>query len=289
MFLNKEILDKYHACGEGREWFEKNFPDGAELIDVINRRHVPIHILHWGFENFSSTQEEKNAYYAAIHVTNCPRPHSIYKSDHVTASDVVSGSSNIKNSKCVSKSSFVENSELIKYSDTVESSNIVSLSSFVFNSERVVDSKNVNDSSVIYASEFIINSRFVRNASNVENSYCISAIAPGGVRNIRDSAFISNCTNLTNCLFCSEIGDQENCLFNKPVSPEIIKQTKRQMELLLTDWEPIIIDEEGGVDTNIRVMYRYLPERFYRWVKTLPGYDPIVLYSITFKDELLFE
>lgn len=289
MYLTKEILDKYHACGQGREWFDKNFPDGAELVDVINRRHVPFHVLHWGFENFSSTPEEKEAYYAATKIIDCPRPHSIYKCDNVTASDTVFNSNHIGNSRDIRDSSYVNNCQLVHFGDVVENSNVVINSSFVFDSERVVQSKNVNGSTVVYRSEFVVNSRFVHCASNIENSYCVVGYSEGRTRNIRNCSFVTNCVNLTDCLFCSELSDAENCLFNKPVSHEVIEQTKKQLALILRDWEPVMIDEDGSVNTNLIVHYRYLPERFYNWLKTLPGYDPMVVYGITFKEELILE
>ena len=66
MFLTLEILERYNACEKGKEWFTHFFPNGGELMDVIQHRFVHPETLHWGFANLITTQEEREAYYKKL-------------------------------------------------------------------------------------------------------------------------------------------------------------------------------------------------------------------------------
>ena len=68
MILTKEILEKYDACSQGVKWFERTFPNGGELIDVINHRYTDKQFLHWGFTNLTVSEEEKAAYYKKLNI-----------------------------------------------------------------------------------------------------------------------------------------------------------------------------------------------------------------------------
>jgi hypothetical protein len=41
------------------------------------------------------------------------------------------------------------------------------------------------------------------------------------------------------------------------------------------------------IQRNVLKQYEALPESFWRWVKTLPGYDPGILYHLTYNRDLL--
>ena len=67
---------------------------------------------------------------------------------------------------------------------------------------------------------------------------------------------------------------------------------------MLAGWEPtftrgnywpsaMIPLDAPTTQRNMMKQYETLPDKFYRWVKTLPGYDPMVLYSLTYNPNLL--
>jgi hypothetical protein len=41
------------------------------------------------------------------------------------------------------------------------------------------------------------------------------------------------------------------------------------------------------IQRNIAQQFATLPDKFWRWVKTLPGYDPDILYSLTYIPQAL--
>ena len=50
MFITNEILERYNACESGKKIFNRLYPNGVEIIDLLDNRHIPDEILHWGAE-----------------------------------------------------------------------------------------------------------------------------------------------------------------------------------------------------------------------------------------------
>ena len=86
-------------------------------------------------------------------------------------------------------------------------------------------------------------------------------------------------------------------MFNQPIEKEEydmfvtqLRQMLKGAELKLTkngwaaDQVPL---EAPNIQYNIILQYSALPEVFWRWVKTLPNYDPMILYNITMQPHLL--
>lgn len=297
MYLTTESLKKYGLCDSNIAYFKRRYPDGAPLIDVIADPKITPQLLHWGFNNLPSSAEERLAYYEKLNIHCDNNNYSIYESDNIINSYAVSRCSRVSDSDFVSYSSDVNAANNVTFSNVVEHSGRVYNSSFVFNSEKVVRSENITNSHNIVCSSYVLDSDNVFNSLAVTNSHFVTALCSGGSENITDSWFIHDGKNINHCLFCSELSDAEYCLFNKPIVKlhyeNIVKQLgyiiAPQDELCLVDNWPVeqLPLSAGRINRNIIVQYESLPDKFWRWVKTLPGYDPKVLYTITYQPELL--
>lgn len=296
MFVTKEILEKYNACQSGTKWFERHFPDGGELIDVIKHPKVDRETLHWGFTTLPTTEEEKTAYRAKLKIDCGDDNYSIYGSDNVLKSKYVTYSSNVRDSEFVFHSKEIENSTSILHSDTVENSNRIYGSSFIYDSEKIINSKNVTESNNIINSDYVLNSHHIYCASGIKNSAYIADIGFAETRHVSDSYFISGGKHLDHCLFCFGIENQSYQLFNQPIDEIEYKMIIRQMESILRDWEPELVKENYWPEKTIPIdtptlqrhagkQWASLPDRFWQWVKTLPGYDSGIMYSLTFQSD----
>ena len=297
MYLTKEILQKFNACSAGIKWFERHFPNGAELIDVINHPKVDKHTLHWGYTNLPTTAAEQEAYRKKLNITNNPHIDTIAYSDNIEDSTFVSRSSGVEKSRFIFSCEDVINSSNVSSSKVVQRSDRIFNSEFVYDSERVYDGKNINKSHNIVSANYIINSANVMNAASVINSKFVVDIAPDGTKQIKNSVFINHCSNLDHCLFCYGISDGEHLLFNKKITPEEYDMITTQLDNILLNielkfthngWpqEQIPLDAPI-INRNTSNQFAALPDKFWRWMKTLPGYDPMIMYGITMQGNLL--
>ena len=297
MFLTLDTLIKYEACEAGKKWFVRHFPNGGELIDVINHPKVDKETLHWGFTNLSTTSEEQALYRKKLNIDLNENINTIYRSDNVENSLFVSNSSGIENSSYVFSSEDIISSSNISSSKVIQRSEQVFNSEFVYDSERVNNGKNINKSRNIVSSNYIINSTNVMNAASVINSKFVVDIILDGTKQIKNSAFVNHCSNLDHCLFCYNTSEGEYLLFNKKTTPEEYDMIMLQLNSLLLNIELEFTrdgwpKEQIPLDTpiinrNIINQFAALPEKFWRWVKTLPGYDPMIMYGITMQGNLL--
>lgn len=295
MYLTKEILDKHNACGAGVDWFNENYPGGAELTEVINNPKANREFLHWGFSHLTTSEEEKLAYYNRLKIVNC-NPDTIYKSHNINNSDYVIDSCHIIDSNYIFSSSKIDGSSNVIGSKVVTNSNKIYNSSFVTDSERVLGSVNVTDSTNIVNSDYVVGSVNVFNGNMITDSYFVSGIAPGRCMDVTDSAFVFECKNVKNCLFCANISDKEYYLFNKPIAEKHYKIIMKQFLNLIDGNEAALVLEWPAnqipldiprINRNIATQYSTLSNYFWEWVKSLPNYDPWVLYTITMNKELI--
>jgi hypothetical protein len=295
MYLTREILDKHNACGIGIEWFETNYPNGAELIELINNPKTKREFLHWGFSHLNTNEEEKQAYYNRLKIVDCD-VNTIYKCHNITHSDYVVDSNTVEDSSYIFSSSRVEESSNVSNSKIVTSSSCVYNSSFVTNSNKVLGSVNITDSNNIVNSEYVVGSNSVINGNMVTDSYFVGGLVQGRCMDVSDSAFIFECKNVRSCLFCTGINDKEYHLFNKPISEKHYKLIFKQLLDLLEGEEAALTLEWPccqipldipRVNRNMSEQYEHLPDDFWEWVESLPNYDPWVLYSITFQNRLI--
>ena len=296
MYITKETLERYGACGSGLKWFERTFPNGAEIIDVINHKYADKHFLHWGFINLATTEEEKEAYRKKLKINCGNANYSICSSDNVAGCSYVIHSSYVDGCEHVFYSNDVKDSNDILRSNNVENSKLIYGSDFVYDSERVINGKNINASTAIVNSEYIVNSHCIFGATNIKNSAYISDIGFAETKQISDSYFISGSKNLNHCLFCFGIENQSYQLFNKPIDETEYAMIVRQMQSILRDWEPELVKDnywpQGTIpldapilQRNALTQWKNLPDRFWDWVKTLPNYREDIMYSLTYQGD----
>lgn len=288
MLVTLDLLKKYDACAEGITFFEKHFPEGAELMDLIHMPHIPYSFLHWGALHLDTTEEERAEYAKVVGVIDTK---DWFQSDHVTHSELVTLSSGVINSK------------------NVHDSKTVSGSTMVHGSSKVYDSYHVFNSSLIYVSQDIYSSSSIKNSTNMAYcSFCIDAADCYDTKAATDSRFINNSTDvansafivdstyLTNCLFCINCTNQKFYLFNKPISEMQYQFIKDQLDSF--DLPHLVFVDNATPDEIAAGKVYYSPihhfqevvknTEFMEWVKTLPGYDPMIWYQICYNKEVLF-
>ena len=286
MFITAEILQQRGACQEYLDFFQKHYPNGVEMIDMIERGHMPYHALHWGYKWLDPNEEEVASYWKRVCVENSE---GVDESDHVSDSSLIVNSSRIEKSSNVIGSTDVFNSEHIHISQMVDSSKWVQSSSFVDGSTRILDSKNVEDSSEVVNSVYIIKSHGVFDSNNVVEGHTIWHSI-----NLTNCGFCFHCSNLMNALFCINAGDGEYMLFNKPIDAarfdRINKQFRRYATAhsIMTDgWSEDLHCAKAKKIMDYRKHTKDIPVSFWEWVKTLPGYDTEIMYSLTFNPQYL--
>ena len=288
MFLTIEELKDKKPCASGYKYFLKNFPNGAEIMDVLNDKNIPTQVVHWGMENLPLSKEEINRanevlnnvdssdFYCCSNLKNCSY---ITNSDFITSSRFVHGSKYVDNSSTVVDSNDVNNSSLVFKSEFVNDSNKVNVSTSIRNSTNINDSSSIIDSRNICESTDILGSGELFRCNNLTDSY-----------------FCSNSRDLNNCLFCYDIVGADYYIFNKKVDERRYKAYLEEYKNLMKD---IFFDyvEEWYEDPIVKVLLKqnirwdkhYIPitDRFWKWAKTLPNYDTKILYSITLNSEFL--
>ena len=276
MFITIDILQKRGACQEYLDFFNKRFPNGVEMMEMIERGHLPYHALHWGYQWLDPSPEEVAAYWKAVHVE---KSQGVHESDHVSNSEIVVGSSHISGSSNIYNSEQIETSTNITDSKFITDSSHISDSEFVDASTRVLRGKNVTDSSEIVDSVYIVNSHGIFDSNNIIDGHTIWYS-----NNLTNCGFCSNCKGLSNALFCFKQEDGEYLVFNKPVDKtrfDIINRQFRRYASVVAD----MISGFDGAPTKIMDYRKHtenIPNAFWSWVKTLPGYDPMIIYSLTF-------
>lgn len=298
MYITKEQLVAVGACGQGLKWFERTFPNGAELTDVINHKYASPHFLHWGLANLTTTDKEKEIYRRKLNIDCGDANYSIYESDNIISSSYVTHSSHIDGCEHVFYSNNIKDSNYILRSNDIENSKFIYGSDFVFDSERVINGKNVNNSQVIVNSDYVINSHHIYGAASIKNSAYIADIGFAETKQIKDSYFISGSKNLDHCLFCFGIENQNYQLFNKTIDEIEYTMMVKQLKFVLEDWEPEFVKDnfwpQGTIPLDAPILQRNavkqwggIPDKFWQWIKTLPGYDASILYSITYNSNLI--
>lgn len=202
----------------------------------------------------------------------------------------------IVNSQNVDSSSFIHNSNDISYCEDVYKSTDVANSHQIFCSQFINDSKRVSNSRNVIESSNIVNSDAVYVSKNIYE--CHNIMRCGELRkciNATDSLFCAESTDIKHCLFCYGLVNAEYYIFNKPVDKDryeiILKQYLRYMneELSYTReaWPksmliPSLPNFYVYYDKHYQLNYK-----FWQWIRTIPGFDNELLYTITLNFDLL--
>lgn len=289
MFITLELLQKCGACGPGVRYFERFYPNGAEMIDIINDRHIHKEFLHWGRKNLSCSPSEIQAYCKVCKIENSENfwySQDVCNSKTVVKSKCVKDSQGVFRSTDVSNSTDVADSENIENSQQIFQSSMIDTSNKVVKGQNIVESTNVCNSTMVARSVNIIDSNTVFDSSEIIK--CNTAT---------NSYFCQDCTNIESCMFCEGLDNVKCYVFNKPVDEKMYKLFEKQYKKYLTenlsfirDWpSEILVDHSVAPTRKFDDWYNPISEKFWKWAKTLPGYDSMLLYNITMLPDFLID
>ena len=278
MFYTRDNFILLLPPPEFLEEFDKNFPEGAEDLDIFSRAGVDKDFLQWFGNKVPLTSTAREAFHGRMGIIDSDyviRSRTVVRSSHVMNSYNVFSSKGIFNSEHIWTSEDVVNSEDIRASRQIFSSDFVDNSTQVLNSQAiarslgVVNSNAVRNSNHIHGCSGVRYSSFIATSANVE--YCISC---------------DRTTNLKHSMFCTDINGGDYLLFNKPTDEKILQQVVRDREQFgyfapNMDW-PIELRYATLPDIRACALIRYenAPKEFFEWVRTLPNYDPEIATKI---------
>ena len=284
MFITLDILQKRGACQEYLDFFAKHYPDGVEMKHMIERGHLPYHAIHWGYQWLDPDEEEIAAYWKRVCVEDSE---GVFESDHIYHSSVISQSSNVTNGTYIYSSKNITNSSAVVDSEYIDNSNDIWDSFVVEKSDRVLKSKNVSESNEVCQSNYVVGSSGIYQSDNIVNS-----VAIWKSEGLTDCAFCFNCRNSTGLLFCTDADGAEYQLFNKPIDKVRFNMIQQQLKRMFSP-ELTLFSTPETYNAVPKPYYDYrkhfskVTDKTWEWVKTLPGYNPSVLYSLTFNPMFL--
>ena len=287
MFLTIETLKRLNACEQGTKYIERFYPNGAELIDIINDKHISKEFLHWGREHLTINDEELEAYRKACRIENTE---GHWYSQDVRDSKYVIKSKDVENSIGVFESMDIKNSADIISSENVDCAHQIFSSSMVDTAQRIFKGQNISHSTNICNSTMIANSTSVIDSCNIfDSSEIIKGVS------VSDSHFCQDIKNLKHCMFCYGFENAEYCIFNVPIEKNHYELIEKQYQKYLTEelafireWPREMISSHYIAPTRkFDDWYHPISEKFWKWARTLPFFDASILYNITMKPELL--
>ena len=289
MLITAELLRKYKGCEQGIKYIERFYPNGAEMIDIIRDRHINKEFLHWGREHLTHTAEELEAYCEACKIVNTD---GFWYSVDVSDSKSVVKSKNVQNGIGIFGSTDVAYSTDIVNSENVTNGHQIFYSTMIDDCEKIYKGINIVNCVNICFSTMVANSRNVIDSKNVFDSSEIIKC-----NTVTDSHFCQNCTNIENCLFCYDLHDAQYCIFNKPVDKNryemIARQYQKYMDILLAfmrEWPcELLVEMYVAPTRKFDDWYTPISDKFWKWARTLPGYDSMMLYNITMLPEILVD
>lgn len=279
-----DLLRQYESCEAGVKYFERFYPDGATVEQLLSDKRIPNDFLFWGWDNLNSTFEQRRLCEERLEIFNTM---SHFRSSKVSDSNTVINSHDISDSRYVFSSSQVKSSRIIINSTDIENSANVCSSEFVELSDKIFDSTNINGSFNVAKSKYIINSTNV-----VDSSLCTDSGEIRNCKNTKNSFFSADCEDLKSSLFCFGISG-ESLLFNQPVDVDfynmLLKQYKSKVNplSLVTGWpdsEVLFVAPPAlNIVTHFDEHYKYQTSEFWKWVASLPNFSEEILYNITMK------
>ena len=288
MFLTKQILERYEACHEGIEWFERHFPEGAELATVMQMRHVPASFLHWGRLHLTTTADERALYESILKIMN---------SDHFFECDNIDDCHFIANCSRAQSAQYSYHSTDLKNCSGIQESSKIELSSIVYRSQKVKESRIIVNSNNIQNSEYISSSSYTIGSNNVfDSSLVTNSSFVLKSNNLKDCGFVQQLTDCQSCLFCNNIKNEQFALFNKKIDPtqwqfiyDDFHDTFNQLHFnLFTPWDVSIVDGAPlCYITPNKLFETVLTDEIMHWIKHLPNYNSDILYQITFHPTFL--
>lgn len=289
MFVTAEVLISCNISSQWLDFFKENFPKGVEMVDLINHDHISVEFLHWLRKHLFNENKDLMEYYAKCEIVNSSL---CWQSEVVSDSTQVVNSKNIKNSKSVFGSFEIINSIDIVDSENIENSQQIFYSSMVDTSNKIIKGQNIVESTNICNSTMVAHSVNVIDSNTVFDSSEIIQC-----NTATNSYFCQDCTNIKNCMFCEGLENVEYHIFNKPVDEKMYKLFEKQYKKYLTetlsfvrDWpSEMLVNQHVAPTRKFDDWYHPISERFWKWARTLPGYDDMLLYNITMLPKILID
>lgn len=298
MFLTSEILKKKKACNYGLQWFERAFPDGAELMDILEEasHHLSnrkvLEMLYWGYTHLEYDERELEKMREVLSIdtsTEVWMSGSVFESHKVARSCEIYRSQNVESSYNIEDSVSIYNSKEVKKSQFVFGSEDVCDSSYILSSNRIQDCADVYkgadclDSSHLYA---------------VSDCYASTRLSFSD--GIAMSSYSTNLHDCSYCLFCKDLYNKRFYIFNEKVSERDYFVREALIKKYLTELEreqymiKQIYNEKAyaGVELlavpNPYCSYdRWSKDTFAR-LRKIPGYNDWLMYQITMNQNSFF-
>lgn len=283
--INAEQLQKLHGCQAGIDFLIQYYPDGAELMDLINDKRVTDEFLHWGRTYLNATKEEIAAYENRVIIKDSS---DFAWSNNVARSKYVGHSNSVANSSFVFYSKNVVDSTQIHYSKFITKSEYISLSSYITRSQML--DKCIDCDGIInaYNCKICYDSRDLYLCQNVDDSrYLIKC------QNLVHSMLCFDCKNGSNMILCSGFTETEEAkqephkyyIMNKEVSQKAFERVwinlsailYEPMNVIKSDWQPDCTEAiKPEIETDLRKLYSIESKKaILDYVQNLNEYDEI--------------
>lgn len=286
MKITKELLARSGSCETDFMEFDKQFPDGIDIMDAIADPKITIHMLHWGRAHLQISPEAEAAYQKRLKIENCK---TFAESEILKNCERIFSSRRCTDCYSVFNSEQITSSKYVKSSKMVTGSRQIRESSFITNSDLVWDSKNVTNSSMVVKSNYVSNSRTVWMSDII--THCTEVFRS---KNMKNAYGCIDSSNLNNCLFCTNLHEQKDYLFNRPADLDILANVIQQYHQIVDGALPLIIDDiddvsysSGALNVRLDKYWTGLDKTFIEWVQTIPGFDSRIMYQITLIPEFL--
>ena len=286
MRITVDLLKRYNACKQSIDFMQANYPNGAEAIEIMQRKDIPLHFLHFGRQYLDVNDEEIQLYKQICRIDD--------KSRYIWYSNDVSNSTGLMNAHHVNNSSFVRDSFQINNSNHIYNSNNISNCDDIAHSTNIKNSNKILESHDIAESNDVARSNFISWSSAILNSLLLedcSFIYKSD--NLNDCHFCGFIKNSKHCLFCTELEDKEYYIFNHEVSPTVYEKYREELLLQLQAETPCMInvfstkyaaEERFELSTRFDTVFNGLSDAFYGWIGTLPNYSDEVFINLFFKN-----
>ena len=281
MKITQALLDRYGAPPLIEKQILKYFSEGAPVEKIIyffKEKKEFLDIAHWIYNNLPISTQEKQEIDELLEIKNSSHYYNCF---NITNSTNIISSKNIKNSRNILWSENLADSKLCVRTYEGEKLAGVYNSQFCNNSNHLLDCQTCTDSTNLISSTMCIKSQHLYHCHNViRGSHLVNC------DRTKDSHFSSWCNKLTFSFFCSRTqGDY--LLFNEHYDSELYEIILKQYQnlvrpLCFCEW-PVENELFSIPDytANYSKYYFSQQDRFWEWVRTLPNYNPKIMYEIT--------
>lgn len=289
MRITSELLKKYDLSDEAIKSFNDKYPNGAEIIDVLNSGYS-VEYLHFIKKYFELSEEEEEAYLKACGIDRDSK--DIWHCKDVTCSSDIVHSEKISHCRHIRVSENVSFSSYITNSKNIDTSKDIFFSSQIKNSYLIGDSKNVNRSNNVLNSNNVVSSDHITFSSTIQNSQFI--YKSNDLIDCYFSGFMNNCKH---CMFCIGLTDAEYYVFNKKVTRAQFERIREDLILMLSaeacnqfitrDDSEYFSLSHFHYSNRFDSIFRGLSSEFIDWIKSLPEYNEDIFLQIFLSSEIL--